>query len=160
MTYSYMVVRKTTTPPHQCGELKAVLDFITFSIDYVTPNVSALYNGYATLPNNIVALVKSKLSEFQCDGKFIYDAYLPPAPNPPTFGYTSQYVFDGLTPVPYVPFYNYLGEIIPANEAQPYQLTTLGSVYGNKNNYHASSSLKLTNSIIVLLPLILIFLVS
>jgi len=157
MTYTYLVVRMTTTPEDRCDELKVFLQFIDFALNYTTPNITALNYGYATLPSNIVDLVRQKLFQITCAGVPLLtaDEVPSPAPGPVEMQYTSRDTFSGLTSVPYVPFYNYLGSTISASQASTLLLSTLSTLYNNNPGANSSSSSKLTPSLLPLTILIM-----
>ena len=161
MTYTYLAVRMTSTPPERCDELKVFLDFINFSLNYTTPNITTVSLGFAPLPSNIVNLVRQKLYQITCNGIPLISAenIPPPAPEGPVLQYTSLETFSGLTSVPYVPFYNYLGSTISASQASTLQLSTITSLYEGQNSSPASRlspSFSISLSMLLLLVLMLV----
>ena len=136
----------SSTPIDKCDELKSVLQFIDYSINYTSPIAVTNMYGYCPLPSNIVELVRNKIYNVTCGGEIMLERPTEspqPAPGQPEYEYDDPLLsFSGLTTVPYVPFYNYLGSTISASQASTFQLSTLSSLYNDNNTGSFSSSLR------------------
>ena len=80
--YTYLALRMNSTPLHRCDELKSILEFIYYGINYTSPIAVTNMYGYCPLPSNIADIVREKLFNVTCGGEYLLSPIVKPNPAP------------------------------------------------------------------------------
>ena len=168
-TFTYIIIRKSSTNPNLCAEFAKGMDFLSYGINYYAPKLLIESNGFASISDEIIERIRDIYETISCDGQggFHLNAPLPLSPRPSTYYYDSFSDFDTITTASYSTFFDSIGDTISASDADEYEPSTIDSLYESEivtRNYYgfdddssAKSPIPITKTFLSLLSFSILF---